>query len=85
MTIKVKATMTDIKSQPKILSAFFLCLILGMAQSLPAEEKCISAAAEFSDLSIEQLMAIPVTSVSRRQEQLLNTASAVYVITQEEI
>jgi len=29
----------------------------------------------FSDLSIEQLLAIPVTSASRRQEQLLNTAS----------
>ena len=30
-------------------------------------------------------MAIPVTSVSRRQEKLLKTAAAVYVITQEDI
>ena len=36
-------------------------------------------------LSLEQLMDAEVTSVSKKQERLLNAASAIYVITQEDI
>lgn len=38
-----------------------------------------------TDLSIEQLMNVEVTSVSRRAEKLSETPAAVYVITQEDI
>jgi iron complex outermembrane receptor protein len=43
------------------------------------------AAADFADLSLEQLANIEVTSVSRRAERLSDAASSVFVITNEEI
>src|ERR1019366_4572174 len=38
-----------------------------------------------ADASIEDLMNVEVTSVSRKEQKLSRTAAAVYVITQEEI
>ena len=40
---------------------------------------------DLAQLSLEDLMNIEVTSVSKRQQALLDTAGAVYVITQEDI
>jgi iron complex outermembrane receptor protein len=40
---------------------------------------------DLTQLSIEDLLEIEVTSVSRKEESLFQTASAVYVITQEDI
>ena len=45
----------------------------------------IAAAADLKKLSIEELMEIDVTSVSRRAERLNDAAAAIIVITQEEI
>ncbi len=41
----------------------------------------LAAAGDLSDLSLEQLGNVPVTSVSRREESLSHTASSVYVLT----
>ena len=41
--------------------------------------------ADLADLSIQELMEVNVTSVSRRDQELSKTASAVYVITSEDI
>ena len=38
-----------------------------------------------SDLSLEELMTIKVTSVSKKSEKLSDVASSIYVITQEDI
>jgi iron complex outermembrane recepter protein len=43
------------------------------------------ASAELADLSLEQLTRITVTSVSRREEQLIEAAASLYVITQDDI
>jgi len=46
---------------------------------------CALAQKDLAELSLEQLLAIEVTSASRRQQKLSRTPAAVYVITQEEI
>src|SRR3954469_1374741 len=43
------------------------------------------AAASLEDLSLEQLTEIRVTSVSRREERLVDAAASIYVITAEDI
>jgi iron complex outermembrane receptor protein len=50
-----------------------------------AAARATPAAAELKKLSIEELMEIDVTSVSRRSERLNQAAAAIIVITQEEI
>src|SRR6266508_2967292 len=64
-------------------------LLLGFALVLLAEpalaQQPDSAAQALKRLSIEQLMNLEVTSVSKRPERLAQTASAIQVITQEDI
>ena len=47
-----------------------------------ALEKTVS---ELTELSLEELMEIEVTSVSKKTEKLSETAAAIYVITKEDI
>ncbi|HEV7506589.1 MAG TPA: TonB-dependent receptor [Thermoanaerobaculia bacterium] len=62
-------------------------LLLGLAlpATLSAQEEPRVAPAELKQLSIEQLMEIDVTSVSRRSEQLSKAAAAITVITGEDL
>jgi iron complex outermembrane receptor protein len=67
-----------------------LCGLLLAASLLPALSgtavaQVAPAATELKKLSIEELMEIDVTSVSRRAERLNQAAAAIVVITQEEI
>jgi iron complex outermembrane receptor protein len=48
-------------------------------------EQALPAPSALKKLSLEELMDIEVTSVSRRPESLSKTASAIQVITQEDI
>ena len=64
-----------------VLSLFLAALPAGAQE--PGET--IAAAADLKRLSIEELMQIDVTSVSRRAERLNEAAAAITVITQEEI
>src|SRR5207249_10805405 len=57
----------------------FTGIILAQTQSVP------QSAAKLKTLSMEQLMDIEVTSVSKRPEKLSETASAIQVITQADI
>ncbi len=59
-------------------------LILGLI-SFGASSKAQQAPADLGSKSIEDLMNIEVTSVSRKEEKLFQTAAAIYVITQEDI
>lgn len=45
----------------------------------------LSHASEIADLSLEELMRVKVTSVSRRPEPLAGAASAIYVLTGEDV
>ena len=51
----------------------------------PVQEEARAAPPELKQLSIEQLMEIDVTSVSRRSEQLSKAAAAISVITGEDL
>ena len=63
--------------------------VLLLAFLLPAaaapQEPRVAAAADLKKLSIEELMEIDVTSVSRRSERLNQAAAAIIVITRDEI
>lgn len=65
----------------------FLSALPGLVLSMLA---CSAASADFGapsklDLSLEELMAVVVTSVSKKQQTLGETAAAVHVITAEDI
>lgn len=55
------------------------------ALALSAGTPAVAAPAKITDLSLEQLLDIEVTSVSKRAEPRANAASAIFVITQEDI
>ncbi len=59
--------------------AIVCCAEAGVAQQPDSASRALKA------LSIEQLMNLEVTSVSKRPERLSQTASAIQVITQEDI
>lgn len=59
------------------------CGLLFAALTVPAVAQ--KPAADLTTTSLEDLMNIEVTSVSKKEEKLFQTAAAVYVITQEEI
>jgi iron complex outermembrane receptor protein len=65
------------------------CLVLGLAvgagRAFPQAPDSLLAPSALKKLSLEQLMAIEVTSVSKRPEKLSETASAIEVITADEI
>ena len=60
-----------------------VAVLLVAAWHLPAEPQTPQTA--LGDASLEDLMNVEVTSVSRKEQKLSRTAAAVYVITQEEI
>ncbi len=57
--------------------------LLGFALGMPAQNSASSA--DIANKSIEELMNVDVTSVSRKEQKLSKTPAAVYVITQEAI
>jgi iron complex outermembrane receptor protein len=66
---------------PRLLCGFVLVLLAEPALAQQPD----SAAQALKRLSIEQLMNLEVTSVSKRPERLVQTASAIQAITQEDI
>ena len=69
-----------------ILIAVMICtygfpIQLGAAENAEALESDVGLA----DLSLEELMDIEITSVSKKEERLFDTAAAVYVLTNEDI
>src|SRR5919106_419396 len=55
--------------------------VSGAAESGPAGTTIL----ELKQLSLEELMGVEVTSVSKKEEKLFDAAAAIYVITQEDI
>ncbi len=66
----------------RVTLALALCASLGAATAVAADEEI---AAALGDLTIEQLLGVRITSVSKKAEALLSAASAIYVITAEDI
>jgi iron complex outermembrane recepter protein len=62
-----------------------VCLSLPVARASAQAADTVAPASELKRLSLEELMQIEVTSVSKRSEKLSQTASAIQVITNEQI
>jgi iron complex outermembrane receptor protein len=69
----------------KDLRAFFGSLVLLMLTCQAYGQDNQNDLAALKEMSLEELMNIEVTSVSKRPEKLVGTASAIQVITQEDI
>ena len=63
----------------------WLVLLAFTGSILAQTQSVLQSAAKLKTLSMEQLMDIEVTSVSKRPEKLSETASAIQVITQADI
>lgn len=70
---------------PVILFAICFSLLWTQTACNAIDETLQASPTDLAELSIEQLMDIQVTSVSRKAESLYNSAAAVYVVTQEDI
>ncbi len=64
-----------------------IAILFFIAASVPASaaERILTAKSDLMALSLEELMNITVTSVSKKEERLAETAAAIYVITGEDI
>jgi iron complex outermembrane recepter protein len=67
----------------RILKRSYLTLAVAALMTIPARSQNIPK--DLSDKSIEDLMNIDVTSVSKKDQKLSRTAAAIFVITQEDI
>lgn len=72
---------------PASILAAFLLLLASLMPFADSQGKAWAAweAEDLTELSLEQLMNIKVTSVSRRPQRIADAAAAVFVITQEDI
>lgn len=69
---------------PGYFSSFFICLLC-VSLFLPATSVGQEERDEIADLSIEELMDLTVTSVSKKEERQIDAAAAIYVLTQEDL
>jgi iron complex outermembrane receptor protein len=79
---------TLIKLHPRLhprQAAAALCLLLSAAPAAALQEEPRPPASELKRLSLEQLMDIDVTSVSRRSEPVSGAAAAITVLTGDDI
>src|SRR5712671_4999990 len=63
----------------------FTTLVLAISMAIPAEALPSGKSEDLANASIENLMNMQVSSVSRRQKELRSTSAAVYVITSDDI
>jgi len=63
----------------------FTALVLAISMAIPAEALPSGKSEDLANASIENLMNMQVSSVSRRQKELRSTSAAVYVITSDDI
>ncbi len=70
---------------PSALAIIPLGLVIFASDALAQTEESLPSPGTLKKMSVEELMDIEVTSVSKRPERLSETASAVQVITQEDI
>src|SRR5437764_1520207 len=77
--------MADTRAGAAGTSILLTLLVCGFQPGVPQRPDSSLTADSLKKLSIEQLMGVEVTSVSKRPERLSQTASAIQVITQDDI
>jgi len=66
--------------------AFVLAAMLpGLAPGIAQDTEPIRGVRDLTEATLEDLMSVEVTTVSKKQQKLSRTAAAVYVIKQEDI
>lgn len=80
--LKTKKGVTDLLAYYKLFPITFLTLIPALAFG---QDTSLNAVSELKKLSMEELMNVEVTTVSRQPEKLSEAASAIQVITQQDI
>jgi iron complex outermembrane receptor protein len=70
-------------ARSRLLGAFVLCLCAGAAPAMA--DNAAPTISDLKQLNVEDLMNVQVTSVSRHPEKLIEAASAIQVIMQEDI
>lgn len=68
-----------------LFAALLFCLSPAVSRAQEESQPTSATAEDLASLSLESLMDIRITSVSRKAEKLFDATSAVYVITQEDI
>ncbi len=68
-----------------MLLATALLVVVKRAPAVAASDDVAERAQKLGNLTIEQLMGVEITSVSKKEEPLLDATSAIYVITREDI
>ncbi len=63
----------------------YLCLALAVLLALPSAAPAQEGPPDLTELSLEELMNITVTLVSKRAQRIADAAAAVYVITNEDL
>jgi len=78
-----------ITTEMLLLAVFMIGMLIGSISSAYASsaqvEKSHQATTDLTELSLEELMNIEVTTVSKKPEKLSDASAAIYVITQEDI
>ena len=77
--------MADTRAVAAGTSILLTLLVCGFQPGVTQQPDSSLTADSLKKLSIEQLMSVEVTSVSKRPERLSQTASAIQVITQDDI
>jgi iron complex outermembrane recepter protein len=70
---------------PRIATCIAIATLILATRAFPQTPDSLPSPGALKQMSLEQLMAIEVSSVSRRPERLSETASAIQVITREDI
>jgi iron complex outermembrane recepter protein len=71
--------------EDRLLRRIAAVMLFGLLFPWPACAQQISSAGDLSNKSLEDLMSIEVTSVSKKEQKLSQVAAAIFVITQEDI
>ncbi|HRK94678.1 MAG TPA: TonB-dependent receptor [Rhodospirillales bacterium] len=71
------------RASPSVLSPLVLAAVIAAAPGSSRAEA--PADVDFTKLSLEELMDVEVTSVSKRRQRVADAAAAIFVITQEDI
>ena len=65
--------------------AFTALLLLGIGGNAAGKSPTAPASVDLTQLSLEELMSVEVTSVSKKKQKLSESAAAIFVITQEDL
>ncbi|MFQ5635618.1 MAG: TonB-dependent receptor plug domain-containing protein, partial [Gammaproteobacteria bacterium] len=77
--------MIPLKQVPRGFWPVFIALLQGIAAALPAQAAVVTDTEELIGLSLEELLQVQVTTLSRKPQTMSGSPAAVFVISQKDI